>query len=55
MDERAEDLTDLRTLEEGIVRNGMASYNYLPPADRIALAHVVRSFMPAAPVDTKES
>ena len=43
-----------RTLEEGIVRNGMASYNYLPPADRIALAHVVRSFMPAAPVDTKE-
>jgi len=43
-----------RTLEEGIVRNGMASYNYLPPADRIALAQVVRSFMAAPPLDTKE-
>ncbi len=43
-----------RTLEEGIVRNGMASYNYLPPADRVALAHVVRSFMAAPPMDTKE-
>jgi mono/diheme cytochrome c family protein len=43
-----------RTLEEGIVRNGMASYNYLPPADRVALAHVVRSFMAGPPMDTKE-
>jgi mono/diheme cytochrome c family protein len=43
-----------RTLEEGIVRNGMASYNYLPPADRVALAHVIRSFMSGPPMDSKE-
>ena len=43
-----------RTLEEGIVRNGMASFNYLPPADRIALAHVVRSFMAGPPLDSKD-
>ena len=43
-----------RTLEEGIVRNGMASYNYLPPADRVALAHVIRSFMAGPPMDSKE-
>jgi mono/diheme cytochrome c family protein len=43
-----------KTLEEGIVRNGMASYNYMPPADRIALAHVVRSYMTGPPLDSKE-
>ncbi len=31
-----------RTLEEGIVANGMVSYNYLPPSDRIALIHYIR-------------
>ncbi len=41
-----------RTLEEGIVRNGMASYSHLPPADRFALAHVIRSFAAGAPEDT---
>jgi mono/diheme cytochrome c family protein len=41
-----------RTLEEGIVRNGMAAYNYLPPADRFALAHVVRSYIPGHPLDS---
>lgn len=40
-----------RTLEEGIVRNGMASYNYLPAKDRFALAHLIRSWHPSAPVD----
>lgn len=45
-------ITDIyRTLQEGIVKNGMASYAYLPPADRFALIHVVRSFHPAPPVD----
>jgi len=43
-----------RTLEEGIVRNGMASYNYLSPADRFALIHVVRSFNPSPPADTDQ-
>lgn len=39
------------TLQEGIVRNGMASYSYLPPADRFALIHYVRSFMTSPPAD----
>lgn len=43
-----------RTLEEGIVRNGMASYSYLPPEDRFALAHVVRAFTAGHPADTPE-
>ncbi|MGB5872664.1 MAG: cytochrome c [Bacteroidota bacterium] len=43
-----------RTLEEGITKNGMASYNYLPPEDRFALAHYVRTFLPAAPEDSPE-
>jgi mono/diheme cytochrome c family protein len=43
-----------RTLQEGIVRNGMASYAYLPPSDRFALIHVIRSFHPAPPVDAEQ-
>jgi mono/diheme cytochrome c family protein len=43
-----------RTLQEGIVRNGMASYSYLPPADRFALIHLIRSFHPAPPVDSEQ-
>jgi hypothetical protein len=42
-----------RTLQEGIIRNGMASYNYLPPGDRFALIHLVRSFHPAPPADAE--
>ncbi|MBK7256692.1 MAG: cytochrome c [Ignavibacteriae bacterium] len=42
-----------RTLQEGIVKNGMASYGYLPPADRFALIHLIRSFHPAPPVDSE--
>jgi mono/diheme cytochrome c family protein len=42
-----------KTLQEGIVRNGMASYSYLPPADRFALIHYVRSFAPGQPVDSQ--
>lgn len=40
------------TLHEGITRNGMASFSYLPPADRFALVHFVRSFVPAPPVES---
>lgn len=43
-----------KTLQEGIVRNGMASFSYLPPADRFALIHYVRSFTTGHPVDTPE-
>lgn len=31
-----------KTLEEGIVANGMVSYSYMPPKDRIALIHYIR-------------
>ena len=43
-----------RTLQEGIARNGMASYGYLPPADRFALAHYIRTLAPGQPADTPE-
>ncbi len=44
-----------RTLQEGIVRNGMASYSYIPPADRFALIHFVRTFSTAPPADTDQN
>jgi len=43
-----------KTLEEGIVKNGMASFNYIPPADRFALAHLVRTFMLNPPADSSD-
>lgn len=33
-----------KTLQEGIIQNGMAAYEYLPPADRIAIIHYIRLF-----------
>ena len=43
-----------KTLQEGIAKNGMASFSYLPPADRFALIHYVRSFATGHPVDTPQ-
>ena len=43
-----------KTLQEGIPSTGMASYNYLSPADRFALAHVVRTFAKSQPTDSPE-
>jgi mono/diheme cytochrome c family protein len=43
-----------RTLEEGIPRTGMASYSYMAPRDRIALAHFIRTFAQGQPVDSPE-
>ena len=43
-----------KTLQEGITKNGMASFSYLPPADRFALIHYVRSFAAGHPVDTPQ-
>jgi mono/diheme cytochrome c family protein len=43
-----------RTLQEGIIKNGMASFSYLPPVDRFALIHFVRSFHPSPPADADQ-
>ena len=43
-----------KTLQEGVPRTGMASFSYMPPIDRFALIHYVRSFATGQPVDTKE-
>jgi len=43
-----------KTLQEGIVKNGMASFSYLPPEDRFALIHFVRSLYGNYPVDTPD-
>jgi mono/diheme cytochrome c family protein len=41
-----------KTLQEGIAKSGMASYNYLPADDRFALIHFVRTFATDFPVDS---
>jgi hypothetical protein len=33
-----------KTLHEGIIQNGMAAYEYLPPEDRVAMIQHVRTF-----------
>ncbi len=43
-----------KTLQEGIPGTGMASYGYLPPADRFALAHYVRTFAQGQPMDSPD-
>jgi mono/diheme cytochrome c family protein len=42
-----------KTLQEGIPGSGMASFNYLPPIDRFALIHFVRSMAAGQPVDSQ--
>jgi mono/diheme cytochrome c family protein len=41
-----------KTLEEGIPGGGMASYNYMPPEDRFALIHFIRTFANNQPNDS---
>ena len=41
-----------KTLEEGVPGSGMASYNFLSPADRFALIHYVRSLATNQPQDS---
>jgi hypothetical protein len=41
-----------KTLQEGIVKNGMASYGYMPAEDRFDLIHFVRTFANDFPVDS---
>jgi hypothetical protein len=43
------------TLEDGIPGSGMISYNFLTPAERISIAHYIRTqFMQDPPVDTDD-
>ncbi len=41
-----------KTLQEGIVLNGMQSFNYLPAEDRFAIIHFVRTFAADYPMDS---
>lgn len=43
-----------KTLQEGIPGGGMASYSYMPPGDRFALAHYVRTFAAGQPTDSPQ-
>jgi len=43
-----------KTLQEGITGSAMASYSYMPPEDRFALIHFIRSFMTGHPVDSAD-
>jgi mono/diheme cytochrome c family protein len=43
-----------KTLDEGVPKTGMASFNYISPLDRFALIHYVRSFATGQPVDTQQ-
>jgi hypothetical protein len=40
--------------QEGIIKNGMASYSYMSPTDRFAVIHYVRTFAGGHPNDTRE-
>lgn len=43
------------TMQEGIEGGSMIAYDYLPPEDRIALAHYIRNeFMTDAPIDSDD-
>jgi Cytochrome c, mono- and diheme variants len=43
-----------KTLQEGISGSAMASYNYMPPEDRFALIHYIRTFGGNQPQDSKD-
>jgi len=43
-----------KTLEEGISGSAMASYNYMPPEERFALIHYIRTFGRNQPQDSED-
>jgi mono/diheme cytochrome c family protein len=43
-----------KTLQDGVPETGMASFSYMPPLDRFALSHYVRSFATGQPADSPE-
>ncbi len=48
-------LSDLyKTLQEGIIKNGMAAYEYLPAADRFAMISYIRTFTKFPDITTDE-
>jgi len=43
-----------KTLQEGITKNGMAAYEYIPAADRISIIHYIRSLDQFPKIDDNE-
>ena len=43
-----------KTLQEGIFRSGMSAFNYVPPEDRFALAHYIRTLIPVPEMDAPD-
>jgi mono/diheme cytochrome c family protein len=43
-----------KTLQDGVPGSAMASFSYMPPLDRFALIHYVRSFASGQPTDTQQ-
>lgn len=43
-----------KTLQEGIIKNGMAAYEYIPPADRFAIISYIRTFADFPPIKKEE-
>lgn len=43
-----------KTLQEGIIKNGMAAYEYLSPADRFNIINYIRTFADFPPVTDEE-
>lgn len=43
-----------KTLQEGIIKNGMAAYEYIPPADRFAIISYIRTFAEFPPIKKEE-
>ena len=43
-----------KTLQEGIIKNGMAAYEYLAPADRFAIISYIRTFAEFPPIKEEE-
>ncbi len=43
-----------KTLDEGILKNGMPSYSYLTAEDRFSIIHFIRTFAQDFPVDSEE-
>lgn len=43
-----------KTLQEGIIKNGMAAYEYIPAGDRIAIISYIRTFVKFPDISTEE-
>ncbi len=43
-----------KTLQEGIIKNGMAAYEYIAPSDRIDIIHYTRTFVDFPPITDEQ-